>query len=154
MLKSGLSRAISGFCYAVAINLIIFVILILVLGRTPLLPEYIAKFDSEAMAILIELFLIGLMSAVLAGGTVIFTMEKIGLITQSIIYFILSSAVWIPVGCYCFGLNKYKQTMVSFTISYVGSYIICWIIQYRSCKKSIAQINQRLLEINQNKNEQ
>ena len=94
------------------------------------------------------------MSAALAAGTAIFELERLSLVAQSIIYFIVSSAVWIPVGCFCWGLNKYAVTVVSMSISYLFSYVICWVISYKSNKKNIQQINERLVELRISDSEQ
>lgn len=149
MIKKGIKQAVSGFCCAVAINTILWVIFMMVIGFVPLVPDYAARFESEAEAIVIQLMLVGLMSAVFSGGTVIMELPKLSLLTQSILYFVVTTIVWIPVGWFCFGLGIYKTTLISFGLSYLVSYIICWTIQYRICKRSVEEINDRLLQLRQ-----
>ena len=153
MLKNALIKGINSFCYSIGICVATYAI-VGIKGYIPLLPEYEARFSSQGTAMIVQLFLIGLMSAALAAGTAIFELERLSLVAQSIIYFIVSSAVWIPVGCFCWGLNKYVVTVVSMSISYLFSYVICWVISYKSNKKNIQQINERLVELRISDSEQ
>lgn len=149
MLKTMLKRMINSFCYAVAITATTYVILYLINGYVPMLAEYREKFDSEAAAMLVQLVLCGIMSAILAGGTIIMEMEKLSLVLQSILYFLVSSPAWISVACICWGFGTYIQSTIATTISYVVSYFICWIIQYRLCKKNVEEINNELKRLGQ-----
>ena len=74
-------------------------------------------------------------------------LERLGLIVQSIVYFIISLCVWLFVGDFCWCIIKYPQAFISVVVSYTISYIICWTIQYRICKKNIADINKKLKEL-------
>ena len=112
----------------------------------PLLPEFISRFDNATEAFAVQLILIGLSSASLGAGTVIMEMERLSLLTQSLIYFLITCFVWVLVGCYCWGFHKYPLTKLGLGSSYIISYAICWIIQYRLCKKSIEEINRKINE--------
>ena len=149
MIKNMIIRMINSFCYSIAITTVIYAIISLIFDVSPLLPEYAAMFDNDLEAALIQLVLIGIMSAVLAGGTIIMEIEKIGLITQSVIYFMVSSPVWIAVACICWGFAKYPQSAISVCISYFISYAVCWIIQYKICKKNVSDINEQLIKLGQ-----
>ena len=98
-------------------------------------------------ALLVQLILIGLMSAVLGGGSIIMELERLGLIVQSAIYFIISLCVWLFVGDFCWCITKYPLAFISVVVSYTVSYIICWTIQYSICRKNIADINKKLKEL-------
>ena len=98
MIKEFFKRFTLSFGCSVSITLLLYIIITYVGDFVPMLPEYMDRFQSESAALLIQLFLIGLMSAALGGGTVIMEIEKLGLLVQSIIYFVFSSDVWISVG--------------------------------------------------------
>ena len=149
MIKSMLKRMVNSFCYSIAITTLLYFVMLKVANQMPMLSEYAAKFDNDVTALVVQLLLIGLMSASLAGGTVIMEIERLGLLVQSIVYFVISSAVWISVASYCWGLGKYIQSAVSLILSYSVSYAICWIIQYKTCKKNIDEINLRLKKLGQ-----
>ncbi len=146
MLKDALIRMANSFMYAIGITTVIYFFITTGRDFVPLLPEYRERFDNDTQALLVQLMLIGCMSAALGGGSVIMEMKRLSLLAQSIIYFVLASVVWISVGCYCWCIYKYPQALASTLISYVVSYIICWAIQYKLCKKNIEEINRHLQE--------
>lgn len=144
MIKTTITKMINSFCYSIAITAMIYTVLAFAMGHVPLLPEYANRFENDAVALLVQLLLIGVMSAVLAGGTVILELERLSLLAQSILYFVISSPVWIAVACFCWGFAKYKASAISVCVSYLVSYVICWVIQYRICKKNIEEINEKI----------
>ncbi len=152
MIKNMLFRGLNSFMYSVAITLIVYGILVGIgvhNGELPMLPEYMAHFSSPTLALIVQCLLVGAASATFGLGSVIMENEKIGLITQSIIYFVVTAVVWVPVACFCWGFHKYPSTMITVTASYLISYFISWGIQYKVCRKNIEEINQRLQEIGQ-----
>lgn len=149
MIKNAVIRFCNGYAYAILITMIIQGIIMAVTGHTPMLPEFADRFDSEVAAYIVQMLLIGLNSAVASAGSVIMELKKPGLIVQSILYFAVMAVVWIPVGCYLWGLHKYPTTFISFTLSLIVTYGICWGIQYRICMRDVAAINERLQTMNE-----
>lgn len=148
MLKKIWMRGINSFMYAVGISTVIQMILLSVMKEmTPVLPEFGAYFPNVYTAMLAQYLLIGLISAVFGAGSVIMELERVSLVVQSMLYFILTAFVWIPVGCICWGLHRYPVTMLVMGASYTVSYVFSWIVQYRLCKSSVEQINKKLLEL-------
>lgn len=144
MIKNAMFRFCNGYAYAILITMIVHGIIVMATGHIPMLPEYMEKFDTEVAAYIVQMLLIGLISAVASAGSVIMELKKIGLLVQSALYFILMATVWIPVGCYLWGLHKYPTTLISFTLSLLCTYAICWGIQYRICMRDVEQINKKL----------
>ncbi len=149
MIKTMFKRMINSYCYAVAITATVYIFVYMIKGDIPMLQQYRERFNNEAGALLVQLMLIGIMSAVLAGGTIIMEMEKLSLVLQSVLYFLVSSPAWISVACICWGFGSYIHSTVTTTISYIISYSICWIIQYRLCKKNVEDINKELKRMGQ-----
>jgi len=150
MLKKALIRGVLSFSCSVAINVVLYAGIIALGGfggQLPMLPEYLAHFDNEVLAMLTQCLLVGLTATVFGAGAVIMETEKIGLVVQSVIYFVITTAVWVPVACFCWGLHKYPSSIIGVGISYVISYVISWVIQYKACKKNVELINRRLQEI-------
>ncbi len=153
MLKTALIRGINGFMYAISINIILALIIMIFAKEPdfiPLVPDYAAHFDSEIIALLLQMVLIGLTSAAFGAGSVILEIGRWSLLKQSVIYFIITAAFWMPVSIFCWGINKYPIAFFSVICSYIASYVITWTIQYSLCKKSVAKINQKLLQMNEN----
>lgn len=145
-MKDFVIRMANGFCYSIAITAMVQLIVMAVSGKSILLPEYAARFDSEMMAFGVELLLIGFISAMASGGTVLLELKRPGLVVQSILYFILMLATWIPVACFLWGFHKYTTSFVSTLLSMVVTYEICWGIQYRLCIRDVKEINEWLQE--------
>ena len=93
MVKNVLLRIINSFMYAIGITTVVYIIVIMISGQTPLLPDYARKFDSDVKALLVQLILVGAMSAALGGGTIIMEFERLGLLAQSAVYFVISLCV-------------------------------------------------------------
>lgn len=146
--KKILSRFTRGFCYALAINVLIFFIISLTGGGVQFVPGYAEKFSSREAALLTELILIGVASGSLSAGTVIMELERLSLLVQSLIYYVICAAVWGGVGCFCWGMSQYPVAFVTISISYTASYAICWIIQYRLTRKNVREINEKLASMN------
>lgn len=147
MFIKALEKGIYGFSIAVAINTIIFCFMGLFGGQVFFVPEFGARFKDPATAVVVELIMIGFSSASLSAGTVIMELERLSLVVQSLLYFLVTLVVWVGVGCYCWGMNKYPQAFIVVLTSYTFSYILCWIIQYRICNRQVREINERLTEL-------
>ncbi len=137
---------LSGFCCSIAIILCVDLFVLAVAGKPVMLPEFAGRFESETVALLVQLFLVGVMSGVTAAGTVIFELKRPGLWVQSILFLLLMLAVWIPVACYVWGFHKYVASMISTVVSIVVTYGICWGIQYKMCRRDVQEINRCLNE--------
>lgn len=159
MLKKIFVRGINSFMYAIGIYVMIQTVVVAIVeaitgesGMIPVLPEFAAHFSNIYMTVYTQALLIGLTSAVFGAGSVILELERIGLIVQSVLYFLVTMAVWVPVGCFCWGLHKYPPTMISVGLSYVVSYSICWVIQYRQCRQNVEKINRKLSQLREEEN--
>ena len=147
MKKELTKRIIDGFSYAAAINVVVALICILVFKVEPLVPSYSAYFENKSLALLIQIILTGVISGTFAGGTVLFEQAKMGLLLQSLLYFLLTTAVCIPITGFCWGLFVYKTSVIIFLCNYSATYFICWIVAYRSSVKEVREINRRIAEI-------
>lgn len=150
MIRKAITRAMSSFFYAIGINVVMAAILMAVVtkpGFIPVHPDFAAKFSSDLEAVIVQWILIGLTSAAFGGWSVILEMERIGLLLQSILYFILTAIVWIPVSIYCWNLGENLYSFIMIIASYLTSYIVTWTIQYRLCRRNIEAINRRIEQL-------
>lgn len=154
MKKELTKRIIDGFSYAVAINVVVALICILVFKIEPLVPSYSAYFENKSLALLVQIILTGVISGTFAGGTILFEQAKLGLLLQSLLYFLLTTAVCIPITGFCWGLFVYKTSALIFLCNYSATYFICWTVAYRSSVKEVREINRRIAEISGEENEQ
>ena len=145
-MKNIVIHFLSGFCCSVAITLCVDLFVLTVAGKPVMLPEFTERFDSETIALGVQLLLVGIMSGVTAAGTEIFELKRPGLWVQSVLFLLLMLAAWIPVACYVWGFHKYVASMISTLVSIVVTYGICWGIQYKVCRREVQEINHRLNE--------
>lgn len=60
MLKQIITRFINGFCYSIAITMIIQKLVMLVTGEMPMLPEFMSRFDEPISAFMTQLIMISI----------------------------------------------------------------------------------------------
>ena len=143
-MKKILSHAVNGFCYSIAITLVVQLIVMQLNGGVLMLPEYTARFSDPIVAYMVQLLLIGCMSSVTSAGTRILELKRPGLVIQSILYLLLMLVTWIPVSCYVWGFHKYTLSMISSLLSIFVTYGICWGITYKVCRRDVDTINELL----------
>lgn len=143
-MKHILIRFVNGFCYSVAITMVVQLLIMQIIGEMIMLPEFAEGFSDEVIAFGVQLLLIGVMSGVTSAGTILFELKRPGLLWQSVLFLLVMLAVWIPTACYLWGFHKYLTSMISSLASIVVTYGICWGIQYKLCSRDVQEINQRL----------
>ena len=143
-MKHILIRFVNGFCYSVAITVVVQLLVMKFTGEAVLLPAFAARYEDEVIAFGIQLLLVGVMSRVTSAGTILFELKRPGLLWQSILFLLVMLAVWIPTACYLWGFHKYLTSMISSFASIIVTYGICWGIQYKLCRRDVQEINQRL----------
>lgn len=144
MIKSILKRFANGFAYSIAITLCFQTIATVCSGSSPMVPDFVERFDSEVLAYAVQLLLIGVMSGITSAATIIFDIRKMGLIIQKIIYLLVILGAWIPVACFVWSFNRYIISAISTIASIVVTYAIVLIVEYRINKNEIAEINEKL----------
>lgn len=151
MLSKIIKRSCTGFVCGVAIQQFIIIIACLVVNKpdfVPLVPSYLLHFTSSSLALGISSVLIGVISAVFSGSSVIFEIEKWSFLKQGLVHFLITTVVWLPISVFLWGLMVYQQAIINVFLSFTATYAITWGIQYVSCKKTIQKINQKLGELN------
>lgn len=143
-MKHILIRFVNGFCYSVAITMVVQLVVMKLTGNVVLLPEFAACYENEVIAFCVQLLLVGVMSGVTSAGTILFELKRPGLLWQSVLFLLVMLAVWIPTACYLWGFHKYLTSMISSLVSIIVTYGICWGIQYKLCSRDVKEINQRL----------
>lgn len=141
MLKQMVLRFLNGFCYSIAITMLIQTLVMLATGESPMLPEFMNRFQEPISAFVSQLIMVGIMSGITSAGTVVFECKKVGLLVQSVIFLIIMLSAWIPVACIAWGFHRYIPSMISAVCSIVVTYMICWGIQYKLCRRDIDEIN-------------
>lgn len=111
----------------------------------PLAPEFVALFPSETIAMEVNILLYGVIGVTFSAAAWIYEQEKLGFVWQNLIYFLLTSIVWIPIVMLVWQLQKYPQAFISTLAGFAGTYVIMSIVGYRITKSDVDRIN-RVLE--------
>lgn len=134
--------AVSSF-----VSVLVLVIMELVIHREnffPLVPAYTDHFESLSMALNVYHLLVGLIGAAFGGASVIFEIESWSFFKQGVIHFMLTTAVWLPISTFLWGLSMYPSAIVSIFISFAVTYGVTWWMNYQKCRESIQKINEKL----------
>lgn len=124
-------------------NLLIEIIVRLVSGNefAPLTPEYQAMFPSYSMALLVDMLLYGVIGATFSGMIFIYELDRLGFVLQSLIYYLVTGLVWIPIATFIWQLQKYPQALMCTIFGYLVTDIIMTIVAYQTTKRNIVQLN-------------
>ena len=143
--RSLISFAISSFC-GMVINLLIDCIVNMngIDGFVSMPPGFRALFPTTAMAAYVNCLLYGLIGFVFAFMTLIFEVERLGFLVQSLIYFLATGAVCVGVTIFLWQLHHYPHAFFWTLAGYAVSHAIVIAISYRNLKRDIEQINEAL----------
>lgn len=141
--KCATSFVISAMC-GLLVNMLIEIIVCSITGMkdfNPISPEYMKMFSSERVAVEVDILLYGVIGAAFSGMTFIYEYNKIGFFFQNLIYFLLTSIVWIPIITMLWQLQRYPRALMGTLIGFAISYIIMSVVGYKVIKRDIANIN-------------
>ncbi len=148
--RCGKSFGISAIC-GLLVNMLIEVIVRGVIkdeSFIPLAPEFVAFFPSETIAMEVNILLYGVIGAAFSAAAWIYEQEKLGFVWQNLIYFLLTSIVWLPIVMLIWQLQKYPKALISTLAGFAGTYVIMSIVGYRITKSDVERINQALEQRN------
>lgn len=147
MKKKIVLRTIVGFPIGIAIGNIITVIISLFWGDGSYIvctDEFIELIGNEAVAAAVQALLCGIMGGAFAATSVIWEVDNISLLKQTIICFLIYLAIMFPIA---FFANWMKHSVIG-VIIYIGifaaSFVIVWLIQFLMWKNKIKSINAML----------
>ena len=104
-------------------------------------PDYVKLFPTPVIAAYVNVLLYGLIGFTFAAMTFIFSIERIELLLQNIIYFVVTSAVCVSITMILWQLQKYPASFIFTLAGYAGTHVIMFIVEYRNLKKDITEIN-------------
>ena len=146
IIKKGLvSFAISAFA-GLFVNLLIDLIVngCITDGFCSISPDFRALFPTDIIACYVNLILYGLIGATFAMMTFIYSIDRIGFVLQSILYFIITGGVCLLITMILWQLQRYPQALILTLAGYAGTHIIMILIEYRTLKRDIREINSEL----------
>ena len=142
-MKNLLSRVVGGFVIGVIIGQIVQLLISLTLGQgeyMPVVEQFRSLFVSEMSAVMVQILLTGLIGVTFATSALVFDIVKWSLLKQYIVHFFITALVWGPIVTLLWMPKTTIGTLIFF-ISFLGTYVITWAIQYMISKNDIKQIN-------------
>jgi len=143
-LKRGItSFAISSFA-GLLVNLTIDLIANLTghTGFVSMSADYIALFPSIVLAAYVNILLYGVIGATFAMTTVVYEIERMGFVIQSIIYFVITSSVCMAITIFLWQLYKYPAAIICTLLGFAVSHVLMITNEYRKLKADIKVINE------------
>ncbi|MBQ6017919.1 MAG: DUF3021 domain-containing protein [Clostridiales bacterium] len=148
VLKRGITSFVLSSFAGLLVNLIIDIIMNAkgMTGFNSMSPDYVALFPSVTIAAYINVFLYGIIGVTFSLSALIYEVEKMGFLIQSIIYFVITSVVSVGITMLLWQLHKYPAAFISTLAGYAVTYVIMTVIEYKRLKADIKVINELSME--------
>jgi hypothetical protein len=144
MLKKTIGRGALGFPLGICIGFLISICISAVLATGeyyPCVPDLVQTFESELAAVIFQTGLWGVLGSAFAAASVVWEVEKWSIARQTGIYFLVVSAVMLPIAY----LTGWMEHSIGGLLLYFGVFIVIfaviWAIQYLVWKTKIRHMN-------------
>lgn len=147
MTKLVIKRIISGFMVGIFIGYTIEIIESLFVGDgnfyaySPLLLNFT---KTGLRAVILQYFMTGIIGGCFAGTSIIFEIDNLSLLLQTVIHFAINSIVMFIAGFLCCWFPHIFLSAVIWFAVFIGFYIIFWFVFYLCTKESVKKINEKL----------
>ena len=147
-MKEVLKRGFTSFALSSFAGLLVNLIIDIIMnasghtGFNSMSPEYVALFPSVTIAAYVNVLLYGIIGVTFAMSALIYEVEKMGFLIQSIIYFIITSAVCVGITMLLWQLHRYPTAFISTLAGYFVTHVIMMVTEYRKLKADIKVINE------------
>lgn len=146
-MKKALLRGLIGFPIGVTIGYAITIFTSLALGKgsySPVVPAMAEQFGSEIAAVAVQFVLCGVMGVAFAAMSVIWENERLNLAAQSMINFLLSVCVMIPIAYVCYWTEHSLSGVLGYIGIFAGIYASIWVAMFFVYRANIQKINKDL----------
>ncbi len=111
-------------------------------GFISMSPAYRALFPTPAVAAYVNVLLYGIIGFVFSVMTFIYDVERLGFLLQSVIYFVVTSAVCVGITMLLWQLQKYPEAFIGTLEGYAATHVIMFVVAYKKLKADIREINE------------
>lgn len=147
MKKKMIRRGLLGFPLGIAIGYVITIGLSLAFADgfySPCVPDLILAVGNEILAVILQAFLCGLLGSAFGAASLIWEVEAWSILKQTGIYFLVISAVMIPVAyCACWMEHSIKG-FLSYSAIFTVIFVTVWLAQWIAGRNNIRKINETL----------
>ncbi|MCR5743892.1 MAG: DUF3021 domain-containing protein [Lachnospiraceae bacterium] len=141
--RGAISFAISSFV-GTLVNLIIDIMVNAfgITGFISMSKAYVEVFQTPVIAAYINVLLYGVIGFTFAAMTIIYDVDRIGFVLQSIIYYVVTLLVCLVITVFVWQLHRYPQAFIITLIGYTLTHVIIFVTEYRELKRNISAINE------------
>lgn len=147
MKKNIFMRSALGFPLGIAIGYLISIGVSLGLGYDtyePCVPELLLMTGSELNGVILQTVLSGLMGAGFGASSVIWDVERWGLLKQTALYFTASALIMLPIAYGLYWMEHSLWGFVGYLTVFVLIFLIIWAISFFSNKRTVRKMNANL----------
>ncbi len=140
-------RSILGFPIGITIGHLISIFISLGWANgyyTPCVPELISLMGNEINAVVLQTLLCGLLGTGFAASSVIWEIENWSIIKQTGIYFIINSAIMLPIAYFSYWMEHSVAGFFSYFGIFVLIFAFVWIIEFVIGKHIVKKMNKNL----------
>lgn len=142
MFKRLLMRIYHGFSITMIVNLAVHLLVARFCGGC-VTESFAARFPNISMAAIVQLLLVGLIGAAFAGAAQVFENERWSFLTQGIVHFLITAAVWMPIARLCWSPIP-DGAMWCALGGWLLTYGVTWLIQYFLWRKKVRELNRSI----------
>lgn len=147
MKKKTIFRTLLGFPVGVTIGYLITILISLQMSDGsyfPCVPQLSTAMGSEIKAVLLQAVLSGILGSGFSAASVIWEIDHWGIVKQTGIYFLLISAIMMPIAYFLHWMEHTpKGFLIYFGIFFV-IFLVIWLVQYAAAKRNVKKLNEVL----------
>jgi Protein of unknown function (DUF3021). len=147
MKKKIMLRCVLGFPIGVTIGQIITIMLSLIWAKgyyAPCVPELAVAMGNEINAIILQTTLCGMLGMGFSASSIIWEIEHWGITKQTGIYFLIVSAIMMPIAYFTYWMEHSVAGFLSYFGIFALIFAIVWVIQFTIGRYNIRKMNENL----------
>ncbi len=154
MKKKAFLRGLLGFPLGVSVGYIITIVISLLFANgyySPCVPQLADAVGSEINAVALQAILCGLLGAGCAAASVIWDVDRWGLVKQSGLYFLVLSLLMMPIAYAAYWMEHSVRGFLSYFGVFALIFALIWVIEWLVGRSNVKKLNARLNRNGKNK---
>lgn len=147
MKRQAILRGFLGFPIGIAIGYCITIVISLIWAKgyyAPCVPDLISAVGNEINGVVVQALLTGLLGAGFGACSVIWEIERWGIVKQTGVYFGIISVIMMPTAYLLYWMEHSFQGFFGYFGIFALIFIIIWVIQYTIGKYTVRKMNANL----------
>lgn len=155
MKKEIIKRSLLGFPLGIAMGYLITILISLIWENgnyISCVPELVSAMGNEINAVILQTFLCGILGVGLSAGSVIWELDSWSLVKQTGIYFLIVSAILLPVAYLTYWMEHSLVGFLTYFGIIVFIFVVIWIIMFGIGRYNVHKMNEKLFQRQGNRN--